>query len=506
MDTPCNIRQNTIPTLTFPTVEWRQDVLLTEPILLFPRPNATLCLEASGASGVVLSWLSVPSATHYLVQWGNNAQLSGPTVRENITTNTFQILPSGLDFRLGETVYWRVQAANLTTGGISPRSEVRSISYNCGDGAYADNLQATRAPAFDIDLDVFGPSRLASRDEATYWLSATFSEYDMTGRQICCLSEVNWTVSDEDAVIVRRDDFKIRVRTKDSTPKVFTITANVVFWDKIQNTCFTVSASKEVFLDAESDNKPIIKIKLKESLPQCGEALAVELHPPQDDVPSDSGSSGSGSCSCIVTSSSSGSDYEPDCCQEGESLIVWDAIGNSKLLNLASHKYSPEDSIGYAVWNCGRWELLKISSIGCCSSANDDCCISFSTFDLRCEDGELNKYVKTQTICLEQDCVVSEETDWIFIEQVGCCSCDCCSSSSGSGSDEPAPLGRCCLNGNCSITTEAECAGIWIEGANCDGSPCVDIAMMAAIDALEIEDYQTQFNSPTWDLAMEMLE
>ncbi|MBS0196585.1 MAG: DUF11 domain-containing protein [Planctomycetes bacterium] len=35
------------------------------------------------------------------------------------------------------------------------------------------------------------------------------------------------------------------------------------------------------------------------------------------------------------------------------------------------------------------------------------------------------------------------------------------------------PLGSCCVNNNCSVTTQANCAGVWVAGASCVNSSCV---------------------------------
>ncbi len=36
----------------------------------------------------------------------------------------------------------------------------------------------------------------------------------------------------------------------------------------------------------------------------------------------------------------------------------------------------------------------------------------------------------------------------------------------------PTPTGTCCISGNCTITTEAGCAGTWTEGGSCMPNPC----------------------------------
>jgi len=53
-----------------------------------------------------------------------------------------------------------------------------------------------------------------------------------------------------------------------------------------------------------------------------------------------------------------------------------------------------------------------------------------------------------------------------------------------------APCGRCCNGGSCSVVTDAECAGTWVENGSCDGNPC-DVTAAGACCVLGICSIET---------------
>jgi hypothetical protein len=455
----CNLDQRISPSIKFDDIVWRQDVFLTEPILISPRPQATFCLEAGpySPSGIVLRWHPVPNATTYLVQWANNPQISGPTVREAVVTGLTEYqLFRNTDIRLGETIYWRIQAANLTLGGVSPKSEIRSITYNCGTNDGSE--PATSCKSFDVELELRGSDRLVGFESASYWLEASFASADNIGRPILCISGIDWDVKSNpednlDARVVRVENngFKALVRVGRGKTQVIELTATVTFKDLIKNECFTCAASKLISVDQDGNHWPIVKFKLLEALPQCSEAAAVlfeeDLIEENQFGPIDG--SGSGDCGCrdFGESDQQSESNEKDCCQESDDIItVYDVLGIAKTSAENSRGFTPENSVGFAVRKCGRFEVLNVGE-GCClsqsgSESSDSDSDSTSTCDVdiietrvtpndRCVIVEQ----RTRTIYLENGCLKSTEGEWEFVEELATCDAlkDCCDSS-GSGS------------------------------------------------------------------------
>lgn len=262
----CSITQTLGPTVTQPTVTWREDVSLPTPVLAFPRPAAVLCPERLGSStGILLQWQTVAGATHYIVQWGANPQLSNPTVREQVVSAPTQSyeLQYDSDIRIGETVYWRVLAVNRVTGGVSQKSEVRQLTYECSRGSGI--TEPDRCSLYDVQLNVKGTEYVSCCDENTFWLEATFKCEDQFQNKLIQIQDIEWAISTDPnggtVAFVKQEleqGQKVIVETCGEYSQVIKITATVTFADYINSDTFECQTEKLVFMDCDTPfhNRP----------------------------------------------------------------------------------------------------------------------------------------------------------------------------------------------------------------------------------------------------------
>ena len=68
------------------------------------------------------------------------------------------------------------------------------------------------------------------------------------------------------------------------------------------------------------------------------------------------------------------------------------------------------------------------------SGSGADSCVSVFETDVRCEDGKLNIYSRTVSICLSGGGLTRAAGNWVFSHQAGCCCCEGCDDSSSSSS------------------------------------------------------------------------
>ena len=257
----CTISQSTEPAVSFPEIPWRTDILLSTPILTAPRNNTTVCLNsAPGAgTGIVLQWKAVAGATHYIVQWGKNAQMSLPHLREAVVlapTTEYELINQD-DIRLGETVYWRVLAVNKVGGGASPKSEIRTVTFNCGN--QSDNTGLDRCTDYDVQLQINGTEYASCCDENTFWLELTYKAKDQFERELITIADIAWDVDTDSSsggtASIKRSLLggkKVTIETCGENSQVFKITATVTFNDNVIGDTFECSATKYVFMDCDT--------------------------------------------------------------------------------------------------------------------------------------------------------------------------------------------------------------------------------------------------------------
>ena len=201
-----HIKQILTSTLTSPSITWRNDVLLTGPLLVYPLDGSNVCVPfiLGGFSGITLYWTSVVSATHYILQICNNSSFSGPTIRTAIVAHpTVQYqLVYGTDIRIGETIFWRVFAVNTTTGGSSFKSVAWSLSYKCPQGIASNNsltdAQKTALMAgvkYGATAVIGGPDNICCTGTKAWHLTISHNEKDEFGNAVS-LTSVVWDLLD----------------------------------------------------------------------------------------------------------------------------------------------------------------------------------------------------------------------------------------------------------------------------------------------------------------------
>ena len=224
----------------YPDFVWRTDSVIEAPTLLFPENDRTFCLDVeNGNTNICLQWDAVPSATTYLVQWSLNPEMNGPSVQERIVTTptTSYCLYVPVDIRQGVSVYWRVQAADLANGGVSPKSEIRTVTYNCNKDQNTDG-ETDKCDQYNVKAEVNGRAYIGCCEQATYWLEASYDGQDSRGVNKILLTWVDWNVSGDNAgeVIVQADKAdpnanfkKIIIQSCADETQIFEVQATLYF-------------------------------------------------------------------------------------------------------------------------------------------------------------------------------------------------------------------------------------------------------------------------------------
>lgn len=257
----CGFTQDIYPAVDFSAVSWRTDLLLPAPRIVSPRPDSVVCLNSAYGSGsnIYLEWSTVAGATHYVVQWSGNAQVSGPDVRETIIASptTVYELIHGDDIRLGEDIYWRVFAINRTSGGSSSKSEPRKLTFNCNSNESGKGLNP--CTDYDVQMVVNGTDYLSCCDENVFWLELTFACKDQFDRELIQVDSIEWSVNsnpdDENVASIKTElsgGFKVIVESHGTISQVIEICAEVTFVDNVVGGTFTCNTCKKVFLDCDT--------------------------------------------------------------------------------------------------------------------------------------------------------------------------------------------------------------------------------------------------------------
>ena len=140
----------------FTESEHRTDHIIPTPSLISPRDGFTFCEDLADGN-ICLEWannanINEPDCfpSEYLIQFSLNAEFNGPSVSEELTTNTKYILKPG-DIPYGIQIYWRVIALNEATNAVSWKTETRTIQWNCGEGNQSDSNLCGK---YDVNLEL----------------------------------------------------------------------------------------------------------------------------------------------------------------------------------------------------------------------------------------------------------------------------------------------------------------------------------------------------------------
>jgi hypothetical protein len=252
------IKQNICISGGYQGAAYRNDGILGTPVLLFPRDGANICLESTAtySSQIVFSWTPVVGAAEYIVEWSNDPNFSGPSLRAVITSNTYYSLVNNTDIRLGEAVYWRVFARN-GTGSLSEKTIPRKISFNCPDFSSPD-----RADNFDVNLVIHGDDYLRCCEQKMWSSEVSYICEDQVGRPIASLVSLEWGVSTEsgtgEPTIVESSNDTVIIEScgiDRDTSQIFEIQLTATFNDLVRGDTFEKTFSKKVFLDCHSTIK-----------------------------------------------------------------------------------------------------------------------------------------------------------------------------------------------------------------------------------------------------------
>lgn len=280
----CSILLKSCMRIEFPTAIWREDLLIPTPQLIYPRSEQTFCLDVlpGGDTQICLAWEDITEASHYLLQWSLNPEFNGPSVREEIVASplTQYCLFLTDDIRQGTTVYWRVIAANLTTGGVSNKSETRKLTYNCNSSQ--NNHTANKCDRYNVELNIIGSDSMECCDYATLGLVATFD--CKTSLSSCELSsdvievaDIEWRVQSPiqgaaslETVLQNGiqaiNKYAIGVRSCAEQTQQIQICAKVTFNDLTDASQFSCETCHKIFVDCKDSSKlpfnagPLVRI------------------------------------------------------------------------------------------------------------------------------------------------------------------------------------------------------------------------------------------------------
>lgn len=179
------------------------DIELAEPSLSFPANRAILCRNVSwGDQTVVLTWTHGASVDvdTYVVQWCENSQFTGPTLKGERTASTTLTLNLSVDVQYGRTYFWRVMAYN-NVGGASPKSDVREFKIQCvypttTDGGSDDLDEEQDCIEAGVSIEI--SSKTVVNCDETFLVHA-----NVKGEGT--LDSVSWAILSGDASIISSD-------------------------------------------------------------------------------------------------------------------------------------------------------------------------------------------------------------------------------------------------------------------------------------------------------------
>lgn len=257
----------------YPDFVWRTDSVLQAPILVYPENERNFCFDVdNGNTNICLNWQAVPGATTYLVQWSLNPEMNGPSVQERIvnTPDTSYCLYVPQDIRQGVTVYWRVQAADLTNGGVSPKSEIRTVTYNCNEEQSTDG-DSNKCDKYNVQAEVNGRAYIGCCEQATFWVEASYDGQDSRGVNKLLLTWIDWEISGDNAAeIIKQADRseansnfkKIIVQSCSEETQIFEVQATLYFLEHTGATFECKAEPFRVIADCGDPDKQLMNLTI----------------------------------------------------------------------------------------------------------------------------------------------------------------------------------------------------------------------------------------------------
>lgn len=174
------------------------DIRLDPPILTSPDKEERVCDPLD--QKVILRWLTVAGASHYVVQWCENSSFAGPTIRaEKINAamtidQSTELLESTGQVELGRSYFWRVFAFS-SLGGASESSEIRQFHYTCP--SFEDGEEGT---CEDANIEIVLQAEPANLKKGG--TTVVYGAYSYVGT----LNSVTWSILSGDGFIVASDN------------------------------------------------------------------------------------------------------------------------------------------------------------------------------------------------------------------------------------------------------------------------------------------------------------
>jgi hypothetical protein len=290
----CQIVLDSCLALEFPDIVWRKDLLLPQPVLKFPYDKRNFCLEVLDGynTQICLSWNHVSGATVYLVQWALNSDFNGASVQEALVyaPDTDYCLYTPSEIRQGTTVYWRVIAANTSTGGVSGKSEVRELTYQCNE-ENQNNQEASACDEYNVGIRVGGPQTMGCCDYATFYAEVTYQCLENTlSNKYVVLDSIEWSTSSKNSLAstkeIPNNIYRIGVNTCFEETSIFQVCCKATFRyvNRIGSPTFECSGCYNVYADCKEESETCTPLSIPEDfadtarsgLKACGEDLSVK--------------------------------------------------------------------------------------------------------------------------------------------------------------------------------------------------------------------------------------
>ena len=256
-DLPCNLDLSLLPGFGQEEVTFRTDILIPQPILLGPVDNAHICLPANrqAASQILLTWTISTGANLYVLQWSDSQEMQGGSVRQVLTASPNFTLVRNRDIQVGQTIYWRVFAINITTGGVSIPSVARQLTYACPQRT--GGLPNT-ASAFNVVAELIGPEVIRHCEDTTYYIKMTYTGRDADNREVLQYNTTTWEATFVEPatgeILLREEvsnDLKryLNARIDGLFSANITLKATITFQDLINNEPYTQEVTKEILAE-----------------------------------------------------------------------------------------------------------------------------------------------------------------------------------------------------------------------------------------------------------------
>lgn len=238
--------QNVYSNVLNPSYYIFADYSLDVPTLSSPASGNVTCIR--GSNTVTLEWSAVGSATHYIVQWCRNSEFVGPTMGAKKVSSSIRTLALalGTDIKYGNLYYWRVFAFS-TTGGASPKSDVREFTIKCDSDKEQD--EDPRCEDFDVNIEFIAPDDTVHCGEAF----VVFARYSFDNGTT--LSSVTWEVDAASGIehaIIYQDSSKIVISTEGCNAGDIDVKLTLNLVKTVGSAAYTCENTVSVKVDCET--------------------------------------------------------------------------------------------------------------------------------------------------------------------------------------------------------------------------------------------------------------